>query len=130
MQAVNRLQVRLHQDSQTSSKPPSTDLLKKREKNQTSQQAEMAKEEPKRKLVVNLDMKKTRKGCKRIDRYQILRPQECPVCGGHEFVAEPVRVQLQQVATGRAPHRGCGINNTVVSVSIAVKFTLPRGQRA
>jgi len=57
MQAVNRLQVRLHQDSQTSSKPPSTDLLKKREKNQTSQQAE--KKNPSASLVVNLDMKET-----------------------------------------------------------------------
>lgn len=59
----------------------------------------MAKEEPKRKPGGQPGHEgKTRKGFKRIDRYQILRPQECPVCGGHEFVAEPVRVQLQQVA--------------------------------
>lgn len=99
MQAVNRLQVSLHQDSQTSSKPPSTDLLKKPEKNQTSQQPETAKEEPLRKPGGQPGHEgKTRKGFKRIDRYQILRPQECPACGGDEFVAEPVRVQVQQVA--------------------------------
>ncbi len=99
MQAVNRLQVSLHQDSQTSSKPPSTDLLKKPEKHKTSQPPETAKEEPLRKPGGQPGHEgKTRKGFKRIDRYQILRPQECPACGGHEFVTEPVRVQVQQVA--------------------------------
>ena len=48
-QAVNRLQASQHQDSQTSSQPPSTDLLKKPEKAKTLQQPDAAKEEPKRK---------------------------------------------------------------------------------
>ena len=34
----------------------------------------------------------------RVDRYEILRPQVCPHCGTQEFAAEPVAVQVQQVA--------------------------------
>lgn len=34
----------------------------------------------------------------RVDRYEILRPQECPDCGSLEFDAQPVSVQVQQVA--------------------------------
>lgn len=68
-QAVNHLQVSLHQNSQTSSKPPSTDLLQKPEKAKTSQQSETAKEEPKRKPGGQPGHAgKTRKGNVRIDR--------------------------------------------------------------
>lgn len=98
-QVVNRLQLRLHQDSQTSSKPPSTDLLKKPEKAKTSQQPETAKEDPKRKPGGQPGHPgKTRKGFGRVDRYEVLRPQGCPHCGSHEFVAQPVAMQVQQVA--------------------------------
>lgn len=41
---------------------------------------------------------KTRKGNGLVDRYEILRPQACPNCGTQEFAAEPVAVQVQQVA--------------------------------
>lgn len=98
-QAVNRLQASQHQDSQTSSQPPSTDLLKKPEKAKTLQQPEAAKEEPKRKPGGQPGHPgSTRKGFGRVERYEILRPQVCPNCGSLELVEKPVAVQVQQVA--------------------------------
>lgn len=98
-QAVNALQVSLHLDSQTSSKPPSTDLLKKSEKAKASQPPETATETPKRKPGGQPGHPgKTRKGFGRVDRYEILRPQECPHCGFQEFAQAPVSVQRHQVA--------------------------------
>ena len=98
-QAVNRLQVSLHQNSQTSSKPPSTDLLQKPEQAKTSQQSETAKEEPKRKPGGQPGHAgKTRKGFGRIDRYSILCPEVCPHCGSLEFSQQPVGIRVQQVA--------------------------------
>lgn len=38
------------------------------------------------------------RGFGRVDRYEILRPQACPNCGTQEFAAQPVAVQVQQVA--------------------------------
>jgi transposase len=99
MQAMNRLQVSQNQDSQTSSKPPSADLLKKTETAKTSQQAQTTGEQAKRKPGGQPGHPgKTSKGFGTVERYEILRPQVCPVCGCDEFVAEPVRVKLQQVA--------------------------------
>jgi len=99
MQTVNRLQVNLHQDSQTSSKPPSTDLLKKSEKAKALQPPETATEEPKGKPGGQPGhVGKTRKGFGRVDRYQIVPPQVCPHCGSLEFNEQPVAVQVQQVA--------------------------------
>jgi len=98
-QVVNALQGRLHLDSQTSSKPPSTALLKKPEKAKASQEQQTAKEQPKRKPGGQPGHPgKTRKGFGRVDRYEILRPQECPHCGCEAFVEQPVAVQKQQVA--------------------------------
>lgn len=98
-QAVNRLQVSLHQDSQTTSKPPSTDLLKKPEKAKASQQPETTKDASKRKPGGQPGHPgKTRKGFGRVDRFEILRPQVCPHCGSQEFAEKPVAVQVQQVA--------------------------------
>lgn len=95
MQAVNRLQVSLHQDSQTTSSPPSQDLLKKPETAKTSQQPDPTAEQAKRKPGGQPGHPgKTRKGNGLVDRYEILRPQVCPVCDCNEFVTQPVRVQL------------------------------------
>ena len=99
-QVVNALQVSLHLDSQTSSKPPSTDLLKKTEKANGSQQPQTDTEAPKRKPGGQPGHPgKTRKGFGRVDRYEILRPQVCARCGSLEFASQPVAVQVQQVAT-------------------------------
>jgi len=95
-QEVERLKASLQLDSKTSSKPPSTDLIKKPEKQkESSDQTNAAKRKPGGQVG---HAGKTRKGFGRIDRYEILRPQECPHCGSHELVEQPVGVQRQQVA--------------------------------
>lgn len=95
-QQINRLKANLQLDSQTSSKPPSTDLLKKPEKpKETGDKTGAAKRKPGGQPG---HLGKTRKGFGRIDRYEILKPQECPHCGSMEFVEAPVSVQRQQVA--------------------------------
>ena len=94
---VAQLKVSLHLDSQTSSKPPSTDLLKKPEK--AALQLENTAEEPKRRPGGQPGHEgKTRKGFGRVDRYEILRPEICLNCGSLEFSQQPVATQVQQVA--------------------------------
>jgi len=95
-QEVERLKASLQLDSQTSSKPPSTDLLKKPEKPKDSPQATKA---AKRKPGGQPGHPgHTRKGFGRVDRYELLKPQECPNCGSMDFIESPVSVQRQQVA--------------------------------
>lgn len=97
-QEVNRLKVSPHLDSQTSSKPPSTDLLKKPE-TAKELRSEAEAESPKRKPGGQPGhIGKTRKGFGRVDRYEIVRPQKCPHCGSLEFAEQPGAVQVQQVA--------------------------------
>ncbi len=96
-QEVNRLKVSLSLNSQTSSKPPSTDLLKKPEK--AKEQPSASDEAPKRKPGGQPGhLGKTRKGFGRVDRYEILQPQRRIHCGSEAFASEPVAVQRQQVA--------------------------------
>jgi transposase len=95
-QEIERFKARLQLDSQTSSKPPSTDLLKKPEKPKTSSDKTKA---PKRKPGGQPGHPgSTRKGFGRVDRYELLRPQECRHCGSVEFREAAVSVQRQQVA--------------------------------
>ena len=95
-QEIERLKVSLQLDSQNSSKPPSSDLLKKPEKQKMSEDKTT---EPKRKPGGQPGHPgKTRKGFGRVDRYEILRSQECSHCGSHDFVEQPVCIQRQQVA--------------------------------
>jgi len=95
-QEIECLKARLQLDSKTSSKPPSTDLLKKPEKPKTSSDKTKA---PKRKPGGQPGHTgSTRKGFGRVDRYELLKPQECPHCGSVEFRETPVSVQRQQVA--------------------------------
>ncbi len=92
---VERLKVILGQDSQTSSKPPSTDLLKKPEKQKES--SELTKTSKRKPGGQPGHPGKTRRGFDRVDRYEVLRPQDCPCCGKSEFTEQPVSVQRQQV---------------------------------
>jgi len=95
-QEVARLKASLQKDSTTSSKPPSTDLLKKPEKpKRDGKDKSQAKRKPGGQRG---HQGKTRKGFKRVDRYEILKPQQCIDCGSVEFVETPVAIQRQQVA--------------------------------
>ena len=93
---VERLENQLKLDSQTSSKPPSTGLLKKPERApQTNEEGKAIKRRPGGQPG---HAGKTRKGFGRVDRYEILRPQQCSRCGSVNLRAEPLRVERQQVA--------------------------------
>lgn len=95
-QEIERLKAQQSTDSQTSSSPPSTDLLKKSEKPKASTETT---ESDKRKPGGQPGHPgKTRKGFGRVDRYEFLRPQICSDCGGEAFLEIPVAVQRQQVA--------------------------------
>lgn len=97
-QEIERLKIRLATDSQTSSKPPSTDLLKKPS---TAKQPEQptASEAPKRKPGGQPGhIGKTRKGFGRVDRMETISPTSCNHCGGKDLEKEPVSVSVQQVA--------------------------------
>jgi transposase len=97
-QEVERLKVSAALDSQTSSVPPSSDLLKKPTKAKQEKQASQTNK-PKRKPGGQPGHEgKTRKGFGRIDRYQVLRPEQCSHCGSSDLESEPVSVWLQQVA--------------------------------
>jgi len=97
LEEIQRLRVSRDLDSKTSSKPPSSDLLKKSEKN--NPQNEPDANNPKRKPGGQPGHPgKTRSGFGHVDRYEILRPQACTVCGCSEFARVPVKVEKQQVA--------------------------------
>ena len=80
-----------------SSKPPSTDLLKKPEKKKP--EIEHQSDSPKRKPGGQPGHTgKTRKGFGRVDRLEILRPQMCACCRQMAFLDQPVKIEFQQVA--------------------------------
>ena len=75
-ETIERLQGYLEKDSKTSSKPPSSDLLKKSEKGK--EEVEKARRPGGQKRHEG----KTRKGFGRIDRIESLKIEKCLVCGG------------------------------------------------
>lgn len=78
-ETIARLQGYLEKDSKTSSKPPSSDLLKKSEKVKD----EVEKE--RRPGGQKGHQGKTRKGFGRIDRIESLKIEKCAVCGGNHL---------------------------------------------
>ncbi len=116
-QEVEKLRVIRDLDSKTSSKPPSSDLLKKQEIQLPQGEPEPAT--PKRKPGGQLGHEgKTRKGFGRVDRYEILRPQVCTVCGHTEFASVPVRIETKACGTAsRAPNRDSRVSSPQVPVS-------------
>lgn len=95
-QEIEQIHVSRDLDSKTSSKPPSSDLLKKPENKKAESEIEGT---DKRKPGGQPGHQgKTRKGFGRVDRYKILRPQMCFACGQTEFTTEPLKVEKQQVA--------------------------------
>jgi transposase len=92
---VERLKQIINRDSQTSSKPPSSDLLKRSEKPPEP----IAGAEGKRKPGGQPGHPgKTRKGFGRVDRSEFLRPTRCGQCGGGEFESAIFGNQVQEVA--------------------------------
>lgn len=128
-QEIERLKVSLQLNSQNSSKPPSSDLLKKSETPKpSSDQTTGSKRKPggqpgHPRLAPALVFG-------RVDRYSILRPQQCFHCGSHEFVEQPVGIQRQQVAQLVAcQERGSGISPAhLPRAYIVVKPTRQNGQ--
>ena len=92
---VSRLKEQLNADSKTSSKPPSSDLLKKSEKpnkrTKPKVKGRKAGGQPGHEG-------KTRKGFSRIDRIEKLHPEVCPDCGNQSFPSVPVLKRRHQVA--------------------------------
>jgi transposase len=96
-QEIERLRISRDLDSKISSKPPSTDKLKKPEKKEYSTDVESS--EPKRKPGGQPGHQgKTRKGFKRVDRFEILRPEYCSSCGNTTLTTVVLGVETQQVA--------------------------------
>ncbi len=92
-----RLKESLNLDSKTSSKPPSTDLLKKSEKKKPQPEADPT--QTKRKPGGQPGHEgKTRKGFGRVDRIEVWGPEVCRDCGGKNFAPNTVKVEVQQVA--------------------------------
>jgi transposase len=80
-------------NSQTSSQPPSLDLIQKSEKAK-----DQIEEEPKKKPGGQPGHEgKTRRGFRRVDRYEISQPEICQWCGSREL-SEAISFQTQQVA--------------------------------
>jgi transposase len=92
---VSRLKEQLAADSKTSSKPPSSDLLKKSEKEKAPPSSSGASRKPGGQPG---HVGKTRQGFGRVDRYEVLRPEQCPKCGGHAFEELPVAQSQHTVA--------------------------------
>lgn len=85
VEEVERLKGLVERDSRTSSKPPSSDLIKRSEKKEESEKEE-EKGETRRKAGGQPGHKgKTRKGFGRIDRYEKIEAKVCPVCGGNHW---------------------------------------------
>ncbi len=92
---TEKLKLSRNLDSQTSSKPPSTDLLKKSEKAKTTEDDKDKKRKPGGQPG---HKGKTRKGFGRVDRIETLQPSICGHCGQTELLGEPVKVDSRQVA--------------------------------
>ncbi|NJN56179.1 MAG: IS66 family transposase [Leptolyngbyaceae cyanobacterium SL_5_9] len=91
VEAVERLKHTANSDSQSSSKPPSSDIHKRSERKSDTEGKATA---DKRKAGGQPGHEgKTRKGFGRVDRYEVVRPEQCVDCGGVRFAAEPVRVR-------------------------------------
>jgi len=97
-QQIEKLKFSLDLDSKTSSKPPSTDLLRKSEKAKKSEDAPRSEEKKRLPGGQPGHQGKTRQGFAQIDRIEILKPCSCSNCGQTELSNEPVVVETQQVA--------------------------------
>jgi len=80
--------------SQTTSKPPSTDLIQKSEQPTVKPESE----EKKKPGGQPGHPGKTRQGFGRVDRHEISQPESCQCCGSQEL-SQAINIHKQQVAT-------------------------------
>ena len=91
---IEKLKISRNLDSKISSKPPSSDLLIKPEKRDKSS-GKKPKKSPGRQLG---HQGKTRKGFGRVDRYEVLKAENCLSCGQLLTKAKSIKVEKKSVA--------------------------------
>lgn len=91
---IEKLKISRNLDSKISSKPPSSDLLKKSE-----QEAPSPEQKQQKSLGGKLGHQgKTRKGFGRVDRYEVLRAEKCSGCGELLAKAKSDKIEKKSVA--------------------------------
>ena len=95
---IEKLRISRDLDSKSTSKPPSTDLLKKSEKSKHSEASPSSEKKKRRPGGQPGHQGKTRQGFSSVNRIEILEPSRCSHCGQTEFLAQPVKIETQQVA--------------------------------
>ncbi|NEQ11694.1 MULTISPECIES: DUF6444 domain-containing protein [unclassified Moorena] len=91
---MERLKSLLNKDSQTSSKPPSSDLIRRSEK-KPSKESDSEKRKPGGQPG---HKGKTRKGFGRVDRYVVVEPQRSPNCQGNHWESRDCSTRSYVVA--------------------------------
>ena len=91
---VEKLKISRNLDSKISSKPPSSDLLAKPEKEGKSS-AKKSKRNPGGQLG---HQGKTRKGFGRVDRYEVLKAEKCLNCGEVLASAKSIKIETNSAA--------------------------------
>ena len=93
---IERLKNNASSDSQSSSKPPSSDIHKRSERQpEEEEQPKQGKRKPGGQPGHG---GKTRKGFGRVDRYEVVRPDLCEHCGSQEFSEIPRQTRHQTIA--------------------------------
>jgi transposase len=91
---IEKLKISRSLDSKISSKPPSSDLLKKPERKEKSES-----KKPKKSPGGQLGHQgKTRKGFGRVDRWEVLKAETCFSCGQLLESAKSVKIDKKSVA--------------------------------
>jgi transposase len=100
VEEIDRLKVIVGSDSQTSSKPPSSDIHKRSEKSKEPAEPETEAGDKTKRIPGGQPghAGKTRRGFGRVDRYEVLRPTVCAACGQVGFSTAPVSIRQQAVA--------------------------------
>jgi transposase len=93
---IERLKNNASTDSQSSSKPPSSDLHKRSERH--APEDDKPKQGKRKPGGQPGHEGKTRQGFGRIDRYEVVQPQQCQHCGSKEFSPVPMKTRCHQVA--------------------------------
>ena len=91
---IETLKISKNLDSKNSSKPPSSDLLKKPEYQEKSEE-----KKPKKSPGGQLGhLGKTRKGFGRTDRYEVLKAETCKSCGQLLASGKSLKIEKKSVA--------------------------------